>query len=541
MSKQPTAYSYIRFSTAEQAAGDSRRRQTTAAQEYADKHGLKLSEDYSFIDAGMSAYKGKHAEVGGFRLFLDAVENGNIKPGSYLLVESLDRISRENPWQSFGYLSDIVGRGIIVVTLTDGIRYSKDADQSSLFIALSSLMRAHQESQMKSERVGKAWRNKKANADNPNAMKLTRMCPNWMRLSDDRKSFELIPEHVETIRRIFAMTIEGKGKGVITREFNAEGVPTYGRTKHWAESTIQKIITGRAVLGEYQPHKKIEGKRIPDGEPVSDYYPRIIDDETWHLAQSAIRKRTITATRHREGRVSNLFSGLLKCPHCGSTIRYLNKGDDSKGGRYLICINRLNGLGCGNHSVKYDDIESAFLNFVREIDLRSLLASAKTEDEADSLRQSIVADQEAIAQLDQRIQTYLHRMDTNPELADVFVSHMSKIKAEQTSLKAKLKGDKSRLAKLTKAGVDVSEEEQAALIQAFKDGAGDRRKLANRISSLVTKIEIYGFRQSRKSEGGSALTNSYFQITFRDGSVRAVMADPHDKTVPIVSESVSPT
>lgn len=36
------AYSYIRFSSAEQSKGDSKSRQTTASEEYAQDHGLTI-------------------------------------------------------------------------------------------------------------------------------------------------------------------------------------------------------------------------------------------------------------------------------------------------------------------------------------------------------------------------------------------------------------------------------------------------------------------------------------------------------------------
>jgi DNA invertase Pin-like site-specific DNA recombinase len=38
----PRAYSYLRFSTPEQSKGDSLRRQTSMADEYATRHGLRL-------------------------------------------------------------------------------------------------------------------------------------------------------------------------------------------------------------------------------------------------------------------------------------------------------------------------------------------------------------------------------------------------------------------------------------------------------------------------------------------------------------------
>lgn len=47
------AYSYVRFSSPEQAKGDSVRRQVEAAERYAQSHGLRL--DDRLTDAGLSA------------------------------------------------------------------------------------------------------------------------------------------------------------------------------------------------------------------------------------------------------------------------------------------------------------------------------------------------------------------------------------------------------------------------------------------------------------------------------------------------------
>ncbi len=45
----------------------------------------------------MSGYTGANIETGSFGRFLEAVRNGEIPKGSYLLVESLDRLSRRDP------------------------------------------------------------------------------------------------------------------------------------------------------------------------------------------------------------------------------------------------------------------------------------------------------------------------------------------------------------------------------------------------------------------------------------------------------------
>ena len=59
------AYSYLRFSTPEQAMGDSRRRQLSLAEAYARQNGLLLDLGLNFRDLGISAFRGKNAKEGG--------------------------------------------------------------------------------------------------------------------------------------------------------------------------------------------------------------------------------------------------------------------------------------------------------------------------------------------------------------------------------------------------------------------------------------------------------------------------------------------
>src|SRR6267142_865492 len=92
---KPKAFSYIRFSTPEQGRGTSYDRQIEAAERYARENGLDLDTKMTFTDLGVSAFRGKNAKTGELRAFLDATEAGLVLEGSYLLVESLDRLSRD--------------------------------------------------------------------------------------------------------------------------------------------------------------------------------------------------------------------------------------------------------------------------------------------------------------------------------------------------------------------------------------------------------------------------------------------------------------
>lgn len=131
------AYSYLRFSTPEQSQGDSFRRQKTKALEYAETHDLKLAP-LSFNDLGVSAYRGNNRDAA-LGAFVAAVEGGKIKPGCFLLVESLDRLSRDYAIDALGQLKEIVSLGVTVVTLVDGREYTEKAlreDSMSLMISL---------------------------------------------------------------------------------------------------------------------------------------------------------------------------------------------------------------------------------------------------------------------------------------------------------------------------------------------------------------------------------------------------------------------
>jgi DNA invertase Pin-like site-specific DNA recombinase len=149
MNKNKRAYSYVRFSTPEQMQGDSFRRQTELANRYAKKKGLILDDTISFQDLGVSAYKGKNASVGALRRFLDLVEVGEIEEGSFLLVESLDRITRSQIVRAQGLFMEIIASGVNLVTLADEKEYSEEginANPMDFMYSLLIMMRAHEES-----------------------------------------------------------------------------------------------------------------------------------------------------------------------------------------------------------------------------------------------------------------------------------------------------------------------------------------------------------------------------------------------------------
>ena len=162
----PKAYSYVRFSTPEQIKGDSIRRQVEMSLKYAEDHNLTLDDSLQLTDLGVSAFKGVNAITGKLGSFISAIDTGQVDSGSYLLIESLDRLSRTEIITALNLFTQILSKDITIVTLTDNRVYTRESinDIGNLMYSLMVMSRAHEESLMKSKRISSAWENKRKQA-----------------------------------------------------------------------------------------------------------------------------------------------------------------------------------------------------------------------------------------------------------------------------------------------------------------------------------------------------------------------------------------
>jgi DNA invertase Pin-like site-specific DNA recombinase len=348
-----TAYSYIRFSTRDQIKGDSLRRQTEAAALWCKQKGIALADSYQ--DLGVSAFHGKNAETGSLALFLALIRRGRIPKGSYLIVESLDRVSRNSILDAFELFLSIIKSGVVVVTLVDGHVYDKEkingGNFTDLIISLTVLSRAHEESHTKAVRLGASWEAKRRNIK---TSKLTGRCVAWLNLSPDKSKFEIISDRSQVVQRIFEMASHGHGANGIAKTLQHDCVPTFGRSKAWHLSYIKKILDNRAVIGEFAPASKRNGKRV-FFDAVQDYYPAVVTRETFATVQQ-LRK----ARPSYKGRSTfNVFSRLAYDRATGSPMAYVNK-NRAKGWHYLIAYAALQ-QSAAYVTWQYDDFLSVFL------------------------------------------------------------------------------------------------------------------------------------------------------------------------------------
>ena len=368
------AYSYIRMSSEKQLKGDSLERQVEKTKKYADEHGWIL--DDSLRDLGVSAFKGKNVEDGALGRFIELCESGEITRGSILIVENLDRMSRQRPIDAFNVFTRILKLGIEIVVLDDGRHFTEDnMDMGNLFISIGGMVRAHAESERKSDLISSAWRRKQKNGSEKI---LTRRCPAWLTVTEDKSKFVVDPEKVETIKRIFDMCIDGHGLSQICTTLNKENVPTLAGRGTWHISNLRDLLRQPTVLGTYVPHTTVSGKRIPTGEVVENYFPQVIDDATFHKAQAAIDARARLGKGRKGVTFANLFQGLVRCGVCGGPMHFRSdrrKKDKPK--LYLRCYNSLRGECDRKTHYDYQTIEDAVLATLDDLSVEDLAAPKK--------------------------------------------------------------------------------------------------------------------------------------------------------------------
>lgn len=327
------AYSYIRYSRPEQVKGDSLRRQLALTRGWCMRNGVRLDETLAYHDLGVSGFTGEHRtnpDRHALAAFLEKVKDGTVKPGSFLVIESLDRLSREHVRAGLMLLLGLIEAGVRIVQLVPEYVYDQKADDFALMIAIAELRRGHAESALKSKRCGEAWAEKKQTAA-VEKKPITRIVPAWIEVRDEE--FRLIPERSEAVRRIYHMARDGYGVDAIVKALNTEGVPPISAGKrrglHWTTSYVAHILTTRSTVGEYQPHK---GKwrrgnpkaRQPDGPPIPNYFPAVVTEDEWHATRAAVTSRRRAVGR--PARVVNVFKNMLTDARTRTAMHCMTRG-----------------------------------------------------------------------------------------------------------------------------------------------------------------------------------------------------------------------
>src|SRR5665213_2820096 len=110
------AYVYIRYSTPKQEKGASKERQREDCQALCARRSWSVVEIIE--DLGRSAWTGAHLSSGNLGKFAERVRAGDIPAGSVLVVEKLDRLSRQEARITLRWMEDLCAAGLSIATVS---------------------------------------------------------------------------------------------------------------------------------------------------------------------------------------------------------------------------------------------------------------------------------------------------------------------------------------------------------------------------------------------------------------------------------------
>ncbi|ALS97784.1 recombinase family protein [Lacimicrobium alkaliphilum] len=538
---KPLLYSYIRFSTAEQAKGHSLSRQMSYAKKIADERGLRLDDSLTMRDLGLSAFHGTNITKGALGTFLSAIQQGKVPVGSILLIESLDRISRRGVTDCNSIITQIINAGITVITAMDNKEYNKqliDENPFELFAMLMIFIRANEESATKSKRVRDV---------------LTAQCedwlagkrefrvkcgkaPKWVKWDENIKGFVFEPRERDIVLRKIELYKRGYGGLKIAEVLNFE----FGAgTVHHTGANVYKEVKRRSLVGELQV-KVGEIDYILDG-----YFPALITHSEFNSLVADSSKRG--AIKHSQKFVGILAGiDVFKCGRCGrsvgSHVIYRKKEiDDVKSSHKRYgCIEARRNNNCSMKStIQIDIVEKALVRFCQDkVNLQRILLNGSDRDDINAEEVQLKTRLEKVERnIDSLLETLLILTEEPPQ---AIANKIRTLESEVIDIREKITVNKNKLARIDNSYRDEVTERWLSLTENLNRLDSERRlqlrQLVKDTFKSVTlqvdvkeKLDLKGLESLIDAQLTGGQTDKCFDLTleFHNGKKRMLRLDKY--------------
>ncbi|POB45177.1 recombinase family protein [Vibrio vulnificus] len=446
-------------------------RQEQVCEHWISEYNKRLLDDgksaYSkglvYEDHGKSAYTTANFKRGELGTLMKDIESGKIAKGDLIVIELIDRFSRANVDFVRKKFQSILDAGVKVAITKWNLVFEENMEGissvSARLLLEIGMHLAYQESSQKSTRI-KASRKLLERSGKKSIAKP----PFWLVRNLDLRSYTIIEENAEIVRKIFDLKlkfnygpqkiIKSLGELEIYRyKFDDNGnLVKTTKNSPLSESSINAYIRNPNVIG------KLYGK---------DYYPRIIDDKTYY----AVQKRTRENTGGASDIFRNVFVGVGKCgclirnedengyvkfTKCGYIMAYSSrKVKNPTKGQYLKCNKKRKNTKCKSENINYylaqnkvySVLKSLKFDFSQSVDISHL------EEKINILNKEM-----------SKIRTFMAKYTDDDE----WENHYNVKRMEREKIENEIKNSKSLITgKISSLDLDFSAEKDRVLFNQF--------------------------------------------------------------------------
>ena len=321
--------------------------------------------------------------------FVKKVKRGEIAKGSVLILERLDRFSRNYFDIVFPVWLELLQSGLEIFSCVTRTHYTLQTIRDNPMLAgmaLMELANANEYSRGMGKRIANAFDIRISLCKQGQKMNLGGWVPKWFDfIGEAKKAGEYRSnKHFRTIQRICNEYIAGRSMYQIARGLIADNTPTVMGGK-WAQGTIANLLRHRTLLGTLE-HK---------GLTIRNFFPPVLSKPEWDKLQAKLNEN-----KARKGGgagsdiVANLFRNRCKCATCGATITTARSSSD----RIYTCKGKRVEKCPSKYSIRVSRLETNFFQYFLQQSPDDVLRAENPEHQ-----DKVTAIQSRIAKLDMAI------------------------------------------------------------------------------------------------------------------------------------------
>lgn len=502
-------YSYVRWSSDKQSTGTTKERQTTLAYKVADELGLELVE---VLDAGVSAFRGRNAQEGKLKDFIDAVKAGAIPSDSVLVVENLDRLSRDSITEALPLFIELLKLGLTIYTGEDKRLFTQESvnrNPTDLMLSILLFSRAHEESLTKSDRTLKNALTLIRRHQHGERVNIKSVGSNVWWVDDSGATIEPHPVYFPIAQEIIKLTLSGWGSYLIADHLNERYPPPKTnklkvRPERWSINLLRKFHISRALLGEKR--LKLNGNEYV----LENYYPALVDEASFYRIRELKQHHRATSTSKEYVSLATGI-GVAKCKACGCSLSaFRHRGKL----RYICLGGQTKMSSCPPWSFSAHLLDDTIIRFC--LDKLWQPAAAESTEHSDE----IVRIKGQLKDLEDKINGIADLIADNPR------------GRESAALRDRLIGFEEQKAAKSKELEELYAKAAASPthsnvdhLSSWKDISPDVLKLESTEERLKVRELI---KASLKKIEAEKMGSGYrFNFIFRDGEERACYRDKH--------------
>jgi len=343
--------------------------------------------------------------------------------------------------------------------------------------------------------------------------------------TEDKQSYQVIPEAAEVVKNIFNLYNTGMGAGLICEYLNANSFPapryhyfllglqkesSRTRCQTWMPTTLFEILrnktyTGCLVQGKYEKTADGKNSKIPRDRWIihPDKHPAIISNELFNAAQNTLSNNGEKCKRLGVKHAENIFVGKTFCSRCNRAVvrdSHANKHSKKKiypayHCRYCLPeLKRANNLKGKGMQLRLADLEAIVFNEIKRqvdvcLDMDALLKKAENSAHISNKRRELTSKREKLIKKSERAVDLI---------TAAYTHHASGLLDENEFNAARIKFERDKqnavtaLAKVEEQilGYDTTKARESSYMVQFRKYQGIIQLDKDIINTLIKRIDI---------------------------------------------------